>query len=308
MAASGKLSSRLSATPPACARTLFRIGSPCSENASFMAIYAIGDVQGCLASLQQLLAQIRFTPAHDRLWFVGDLVNRGPDSLGVLRYVKGLGPAAVTVLGNHDLFLLAVASGIAMPRPMDTIQPILTAPDRDELLAWLRCQPLLYHVGPFVMVHAGLLPQWTIEQAEGLAHEVETILSSPDYQEVLCASFTSPSVQWSDNLTGLPRLASLVHVFTRLRTCSVAGMMNESYKGPPDHAPPGFLPWFQMPTHRGSEATIICGHWAALGLHLRDNVLALDSGCVWGKELTAVRLEDRRIFQVPCDGKDRPSR
>ena len=272
-----------------------------------MAIYAIGDVQGCFASLQQLLAQIRFNPDRDRLWFVGDLVNRGPDSLGILRYVKGLGPAAVTVLGNHDLFLLAAASGIATPRAMDTIQPILDTPDREELLAWLRCQPLLYREGPFAMVHAGLLPQWTIEQAEGLAQEVARTLSGPDYQELLRASFESPSAQWSDDLTGLPRLASLAQVFTRLRTCTVAGVMNESYNGPPDRAPSGFLPWFQMPTRRSSEATIICGHWAALGLYLSDNVLALDSGCVWGRELTAVRLDDRTVFQVPCDSEDYPS-
>lgn len=271
-----------------------------------MAIYAIGDVQGCFASLQQLLAQIRFKPDRDRLWFVGDLVNRGPDSLGVLRYVKGLGPTAVTVLGNHDLFLLAAASGIATPRPMDTIQPILTAPDRDELLSWLRCQPLLYREGPFAMVHAGLLPQWTIEQAETLAREVEPVLRGPNYHDLLRASFASPSAQWSDVLTGLPRLASLAHVFTRLRTCTVAGRMNKSYNGPPDRAPAGFLPWFQVPTRRSSDTTIVCGHWAALGLHLSDTVLALDSGCVWGRELTAVRLEDRMVFQVPCNSEDCP--
>lgn len=269
-----------------------------------MAIYAIGDVQGCLAALQQLLTQIRFKPARDRLWFVGDLVNRGPDSLSVLRYVNGLGPSAVTVLGNHDLFLLAAAAKIATPRAMDTIQPILTAPDRDELLTWLRRQPLLYREGPFVMVHAGLLPQWTIEQAEGLAQEVEQVLRGPDYQELLRASSESPSAQWSDDLTGLPRLAALTHVFTRLRTCTVDGMMNSSYNGPPDHAPTGFLPWFQVPTRRSAKATIVCGHWAALGLYVQNGVLALDSGCVWGKQLTAIRLEDREVFQVSCDGED----
>lgn len=271
-----------------------------------MAIYAIGDVQGCFASLQQLLAHIQFEPDRDRLWFVGDLVNRGPDSLGALRYVKGLGPAAVTVLGNHDLFLLAAAAGIAAPRPMDTIQSILTAPDRDQLLTWFRHQPLLHREGPFVMVHAGLLPQWTIKQAAELAREVEQVLRGPDYQELLRTSFERPSVQWSNGLTGMRRLAALTHVFTRLRTCTVDGMMNESYNGPPDHAPSGFLPWFQVPARRSTEATIVCGHWAALGLHLRDNVLALDSGCVWGRELTAVRLEDRQVFQVPCNSKDCP--
>lgn len=277
-----------------------------SENPPLMATYAIGDVQGCGTSLQQLLAQIRFTPTRDRLWFVGDLVNRGPDSLGVLRYVKGLGPAAMTVLGNHDLFLLAAAAGIVAPRAMDTIQPILAAPDCDELLSWLRRQPLLYREGPFAMVHAGLLPQWTVEQAEGLAREVETVLGGPDYQELLRASFESPSVQWSDDLTGLPRLAALAHVFTRLRTCTEDGIMNSSYNGPLDHTPPGFLPWFHIPARRSTEATIICGHWAALGLYLRDGILALDSGCVWGKQLTAIRLEDREVFQVPCEGEDCP--
>lgn len=271
-----------------------------------MAIYAIGDVQGCFASLQHLLAQIRFKQDRDRLWFVGDLVNRGPDSLSVLRYVKGLGPSAVTVLGNHDLFLLAAAAGIATPRAMDTIQPILDAPDRDELLAWLRCQPLLHRDSPFVMVHAGLLPQWTIEQAAGLAKEVEQVLRGPDYLELLRTAVERPSVQWSNDLAGMRRLAALTHVFTRLRACTVDGVMHTSYNGPPDHTPPGFFPWFHIPARRSTEATIVCGHWAALGLYLRDHVLALDSGCVWGRELTAIKLDDRTVFQVPCDGEDCP--
>lgn len=267
-----------------------------------MATYAIGDVQGCFAPLQQLLAQMRFEPARDRLWFVGDLVNRGPHSLSVLRYVKGLGSSAVIVLGNHDLFLLAAAAGIARPRAKDTIQPILTAPDRAELIAWLRCQRLFYRDGPFVMVHAGLLPQWTIDQAEGLAREVEKVLGGPDYQGLLRASFEPHSVQWSDNLTGMQRLVAIAKVFTRLRTCTVDGIMDSSYTGPPDHTPLGFLPWFQIPARRSTDATIVCGHWAALGLHVHDKVLALDSGCVWGKQLSAIRLDDRQVFQVSCKG------
>lgn len=265
-----------------------------------MATYAIGDVQGCFASLQQLLAHIRFEPDRDHLWFVGDLVNRGPDSLNVLRYAKGLGPSAATVLGNHDLFLLAAAAEIATPCATDTIEPILRAPDRDELIVWLRRQPLLHREGPFVMVHAGLLPQWTIEQASELAREVETVLGGPDYQELLRASVALHSVQWSDGLTGMKRLVALMNVFTRLRVCTVNGTMDLSYTGPPNRTPPGFFPWFQVPARRSADVMIVCGHWAALGLHVQDGVLALDSGCVWGKQLSAIRLDDRRVFQVAC--------
>ena len=265
-----------------------------------MATYAIGDVQGCNDALQRLVEQIRFNPASDRLWFVGDLVNRGPDSLKVLRYIKNLGTSAVVVLGNHDLFLLAVAEGIATSRQEDTLQAILAAPDRDELLAWVRRQPLLYREHPFVLVHAGILPQWSINEAEKLAHEVETGLRGPFYKDVLRALYPSKHLQWSSDLTGPTRLATIIKVLTRLRACSAEGQMESSYSGPPDHIPAGFLPWFRIENLQRRDTTIICGHWASLGLYCKDTVLAIDSGCVWGRQLTAIRLEDREVFQVSC--------
>lgn len=267
-----------------------------------MATYAIGDVQGCYEALQRIIEEIRFRPSTDRLWFVGDLVNRGPDSLSVLRYIKSLGSSAVVVLGNHDLFLLAVSRGIAVPRPEDTLGAILTAPDREELLSWLRQRPLLYREQPFVLVHAGLLPQWTVTDAQRLANEVEAALNGPQYEPVLRALYPSKHLQWSAELTGPTRLAAIIKVLTRIRACSPEGVMESSYTGPPEHIPAGFLPWFRIEHRQHRDATIVCGHWASLGLYCEDNLLAIDSGCVWGRELTAIRLEDRRIFQVSCNG------
>lgn len=266
-----------------------------------MATYAIGDVQGCHDALQRLLDHIRFDPSCDRLWFVGDLVNRGPDSLGVLRYIKNLRDRAVVVLGNHDLFLLAVAEGIVTVRPEDTLQEIRTAPDRDELLAWVRQQRLLYREGPFVLVHAGLLPQWSIHDAERLAREVEAGLQGPFYRDILRALYPSKHLQWSSDLTGPTRLATVIKVLTRLRACSPNGLMESSFNGPPERVPPGYFPWFKVELRSHRDATIVCGHWAALGLHCDEHLLAIDSGCVWGRQLTAVRLADRKIFQVQCN-------
>ncbi len=265
-----------------------------------MATYAIGDIQGCFSALQRLINQIQFDPGKDRLWFVGDLVNRGPDSLRVLRYIKGLGPVAMTVLGNHDLFLLAAWAGVATLRPTDTIQGILDAPDCKDLLEWLRRQPLLHREGRQVLVHAGLLPQWTVAEAETLAREVEGHLQGSEATTFLRAVFETKGIQWSDNLTGIPRAVAAIKVLTRLRVCKDDGTMDSAFTGPPDMAPAGYHPWFTVPNRRHGEATIICGHWAALGLHIEEKVLALDSGCVWGRDLTAVRLEDRLLFQVSC--------
>ena len=263
-----------------------------------MTTYAIGDVQGCFTQLNELVDRVNFDPTVDRLWFVGDLVNRGSNSLEVLRYIKQLGPAAQVVLGNHDLFLLAVAEDIVSLRPKDTIQDVLAAEDRAGLLDWLRRQPLHYREGSFFMVHAGLLPQWTINEAVNLAREVEVVLSGPNYRTVLDALFRGFSPPWDPGLIGDERLASITRVLTRLRTCAPAGDLS-GFSGPPEQAPAGHLPWFSIPNRRHKNVTIICGHWAALGLHIEPNLLAIDSGCVWGKELTAVRLEDRKIFQVP---------
>ena len=268
-----------------------------------MTIYAIGDVQGCFSALQKLTEQIRFDPTKDRLWFVGDLVNRGPDSLAVLRYIKGLGKAAVTVLGNHDLHLLAVASGCAPGRTKDTFQDVLTASDRNDLLWWLRHQRLLYQENEVALVHAGLLPQWTVQQAVELGGEVEQVLSSDEFEEFLRAHYKKDDSQWSDNVTGMTRLSAITNALTRLRVCTAEGIMALSYTGPLEAVPHSLFPWFQVPKRKSNGVMIICGHWAALGLHMEDNLLALDSGCVYGRQLVAVRLEDRQVFQVSC--KDR---
>lgn len=265
-----------------------------------MATYAIGDVQGCFDALDRLLDHIRFDPTRDHLWFTGDLVNRGPESLRVLRYVKSLGEAATTVLGNHDLFLIAVAAGIAPLRPKDTIADVLQAHDREDLIAWLRRQRIIYRDRDFTLVHAGLLPQWTIDEAEGLGSEVETILQGRNYKDLLHALYPNRHLQWNPTLAGQDRLAAIATILTRLRVCTGSGLMASEFSGPPSEAPPGYSPWFQVPGRRSHSATIVCGHWAALGLHMAGNILSLDSGCVWGNKLTAVRLHDRSVFQSSC--------
>ena len=270
-----------------------------------MATYAIGDIQGCFVSLQQLLDRISFAPKSDKIWLVGDLVNRGPDSLSTLRFIRNLGASVRLVLGNHDLFLLAVAEGIAPLRPKDTIRDILSAEDRSDLLEWLRRQPLHHREGSFLMVHAGLLPQWTVEETMTLAQEVETSLHGPGYRAFLKALFHGPTPHWSPSLKGSERLVSIARVLTRLRTCTSTGEMS-AFSGPPDEAPAGFTPWFRILDRRNRGATIISGHWAALGLHMEPEILAIDSGCVWGRQLTAIRLEDRSVFQV--DYADKPRR
>ena len=262
-----------------------------------MATYAIGDTQGCFKTLQQLLHHISFNPTIDTLWFVGDLVNRGPDSLTTLRFIRDLGKSARVVLGNHDLFLLAAAEGIVALRPKDTIHDILAAEDQTDLTNWLRHQPLHHREGEFLMVHAGLLPQWTIDEAVEYAREVETVLTGSDYRTFLQQLFHGPALQWSTSLKGSERLVSIARVFSRLRTCTPSGEMS-NFSGPPEEAPRGFTPWFGIPGRRNRGATIITGHWAALGLHMEPDILVIDSGCVWGRQLTAVRLEDRTVHQV----------
>lgn len=265
-----------------------------------MATYAIGDIQGCYAELKTLLTQIRFNPAADRLWFVGDLVNRGPDSLGVLRLVKALGNAAIIVLGNHDLHLLAVAAGIEKIHRSDTLQEILNAPDRDNLLAWLRAQRLIYRENKFVLLHAGLLPDWTVTQAQQLAGEVETELRGQNYVNFLQHMYGNQPRVWRDDLSGFDRLRVITNAFTRMRICTAAGKMELKFKAEPQNIPAGYYPWFDVPGRANADAIIICGHWSALGLKITPNVIALDTGCLWGGALTAIRLEDRKVFQVPC--------
>jgi len=231
---------------------------------------------------------------------VGDLVNRGPDSLGCLRFVKSLGAAAVAVLGNHDLHLLCVAAGVEAPRPRDTIERVLDAPDRDELLEWLRARPLMHVDGAFAVVHAGLVPQWSVAKGRALAAEVEAALAAPDHRSFLAHLYGDRPDRWDDRLAGADRLRVIVNAMTRLRVCDRDGAMVLSFKGVPGEAHAGWTPWFDMPGRASAQATIVCGHWSALGLLIRDDVVCLDSGCVWGRALSALRLDDRRLFQVDC--------
>lgn len=265
-----------------------------------MATYAIGDIQGCFTALQALLRQFDFDPGRDRLWLVGDLVNRGPDSLAVLRWARDLGDVAVTVLGNHDLHLLAVAKGFVPAHRSDTIQDVLAAPDRTELLDWLRRQRLFHREGEYALVHAGLLPQWTVEKAADLAGEVETILRGDDYLDFLSRMYGNEPRHWRDDLHGIGRLRMITNAMTRLRFCTPDGEMEFAHKGLPENAPAGYLPWYEVPGRASAEATVIFGHWSALGLQVRSSLIALDTGCLWGGNLTALRLEDRQVFQVSC--------
>ncbi|MGH8735854.1 MAG: symmetrical bis(5'-nucleosyl)-tetraphosphatase [Burkholderiales bacterium] len=266
-----------------------------------MGTYAIGDVQGCYDELRALLVRIGFDSARDRLWFVGDLVNRGPKSLEVLRFVRSLGDAtALTVLGNHDLHLLCLAEGLAKRREDDTLDAVLAAPDAADLLCWLRGRPLMHREGDYAMVHAGLLPQWSIEKALALASEVEAALRAPGYREFLAELYGSRPACWNDALEGWDRLRVIVNAMTRMRFCSPGGVMDFHVKG--DKAPAGYLPWFEARPPR-EEPNIVCGHWSALGLRLTARVSALDAGCVWGGSLVALRLEDGALAQLRCRGQ-----
>lgn len=273
-----------------------------------MAVYAIGDVQGCYASLQRLLERLRFDPGRDTLWFAGDLINRGPQSLPVLRLVRSLGERALTVLGNHDLTLLAVAAGVRQPKHSDTFQAILKAPDREELLHWLRCQPLLHHdaVLGFTLVHAGLAPQWDLLQAQNCAAELEAVLRGPAYRDFIFQMFGSEPRRWRDELQGVERWRFIVNCFTRLRYCHADGALNFSEKGPPGSQAAGLWPWFQVPGRRNAGLNIVFGHWASLGYYRAPGIYALDSGCVWGGRLTAIRLDaPEQVYWVGCEEQRR---
>lgn len=273
-----------------------------------MATFAIGDIQGCYSSLRRLLDKCRFDPARDRLWLVGDLVNRGPHSLAVLRFVKSLGARAITILGNHDLHLLVVAAGHVKPHHGDTLAAILRASDRDELLDWLRHRKMMHAGAGYAMVHAGLLPQWSIPKALGLAREVETALQSDGCDEFLRHLYGNRPDRWRDDLTGIARLRVITNVMTRLRICTVDGRMEFAHKGKPVCLPMGFMPWYSLPRRRSRGTPVIFGHWAALGLYTGSNVFALDTGCVWGHALSALRLSDRQLYHHACAARARPAR
>jgi len=265
-----------------------------------MATYAIGDIQGCLQPFQKLLDLVGFNPQRDRLWLVGDLVNRGPASLETLRYVRKLGDAAITILGNHDLHLLTVAAGFGRIHKSDTLDDILSAPDRMELLDWLRSRKLFHSEGEFAMVHAGLLPQWNVERASELAAEVEAALQGPQHIELARHMYGGQPDYWDEKLTGWDRLRVIINAMTRMRVCTVDGRMEFHHKGKPENLPKGFMPWFDVPDRKSANVTLIFGHWSALGLRIAPKLLAIDGGCLWGRQLCAVRLEDRRLFQISC--------
>ncbi|MDH4191319.1 MAG: symmetrical bis(5'-nucleosyl)-tetraphosphatase [Betaproteobacteria bacterium] len=268
-----------------------------------MAIYAIGDVQGCFDELEALIARIAFDPARDRLWFVGDLVNRGPKSLEVLRYVRALGERAVVVLGNHDLHLVCLYEGFTRGRRDDTFADLFAALDAKVLIDWLRSRPLMHAEHGYAMVHAGVLPQWTIERSLELAQEAAAALRAGDYRDFLAHLYGSRPERWDDSLAGWDRLRVIVNAMTRMRFCTPGGVMEFHAKGA--EPPSGYVPWYA--TRAGfTEAPIVVGHWSALGLKLTDRLLALDTGCVWGGSLSAVRLEDRALFQIPCRGYQAP--
>lgn len=265
-----------------------------------MSTYVVGDVQGCYEPLRRLLDRIAFDPARDTLWFVGDLVNRGPQSREVVRFVKALGEQAITVLGNHDLALLVVAEGVEKAHATDTFQDILAAPDRDELLHWLRHRKMIHTAGKHVMVHAGLLPQWSVQQAAALGCEVEDALRGDGHREFLRQMYGDEPARWSDELAGFARLRVITNAMTRMRLSRADGTMEFQHKAGLGRLPAGFMPWYDVPDRASADATVLFGHWASLGLVVRPDVIALDTGCVWGRALSALRLEDRRIVQCDC--------
>ena len=271
-----------------------------------MATYAIGDVQGCLDPLLRLLEAVSFDAAADRLWFVGDLVNRGPRSLETLRFVRDLGSAAVTTLGNHDLHLLAAREGIRDERSNDTLRPVFAAEDCDELLTWLRRQPLIHcdsKLG-FVLVHAGIHPAWDLVQAKALAQEVETLLCGEQFRELLRHMYGNHPARWDPDLSGFERSRFVVNVFTRIRFCGPGGELDFEHSGPPGTQPPELLPWFAVPKRATQRERIIFGHWAALPHFHASNLFPLDSGCVWGRRLSALCLDTERLprlVSVACN-------
>lgn len=270
-----------------------------------MATYVIGDVQGCHAELLALLAKIAFHPDRDRLWFVGDLVNRGPASLAVLRTVRELGDVATTVLGNHDLHLLATAAGARRKHRKDTFDEILAAPDRDDLCDWLRHRALLHHDQQLAltMVHAGIPPPWDVNQSAAHAVEVEQVLRGPAYRDFLRRMYGDKPVRWSPRLSAAARLRYTVNALTRMRYCDTSGALDLEQDGAPGTQPSTLLPWYAVPGRRSLGQRIVFGHWATLQLEApldpRHGVIHVDTGCVWGGPLTALRVEDQRRFQVP---------
>jgi bis(5'-nucleosyl)-tetraphosphatase (symmetrical) len=274
-----------------------------------MSIYAIGDIQGCYDDLLRLLRKINFDKKTDQLWFVGDLVNRGPKSLETLRFIKSLGDAAVTVLGNHDLHLLAVAYKASPVRAKDTIKPILEAKDKKELLDWLRHRPLFHYSDDFCMLHAGLPPQWDFATTKKMAAKIEAELRGSHYLKFFKSMYGNEPDIWSDKLKGVEQLRFAVNCFTRMRFCDAQGRLDFKYSGELGSQPKHLKPWFDLPNRKNSHLKIIFGHWSAIGYHHSQNTHVIDSGCLWGGQLTALKLGRKmERFSVGCKAYRTPNK
>lgn len=275
-----------------------------------MAVYLIGDIQGCDKPLERLLQKVDFSPSRDALYVLGDLVNRGPDSAGVLRRLMALGHSVQCVLGNHDLHALAVAAGVRRSSRMDTLQDLLQAPDREALLHWLRHQPMALQAHGILMVHAGVLPQWTSARTLALAHEVERVLQGPHWQVFLQQMYGNTPAAWSEELAGIERWRVIVNALTRLRFCTADGVMEFDTKDSALAAPEGCMPWFDVPGRQTAQDVVAFGHWSTLGWLGRADVWALDSGCVWGGCLSALALDpagqQHTLVQVQCEQAQTP--
>lgn len=270
-----------------------------------MATYAIGDIQGCYHAFTALLSRLQFNPKQDKLWLVGDLINRGSGSLEVLRWCYQHQQSIKMVLGNHDLHALAVAHQLKPAHKYDTLQAVIEAPDANELLTWLRYQPLLVSENGYVMVHAGLLPQWTVDDALACSREIGAQLQADHYLHFLANMYGNKPNRWHADLAGIDRHRVITNAMTRMRICTAQGEMEFEFKGELQDIPQGYMPWFDVPDRLSAQDNIICGHWSALGLHQRDNIHALDTGCLWGGQLTAMCLDTGAITQVDHDARDR---
>ncbi len=282
-----------------------------------MAIYLLGDLQGCSQALERMLVRLSFSPSRDLLYVLGDLVNRGPDSAGVLRRLRALEGAALPLLGNHDLHTLAVHAGVRPLHRQDTLQALLQSPDAPDLLDWLRQQPLARQDHGVLMVHAGVLPGWSARQTLALAAEVAAVLRAPDWPAFMAAMYGNEPAAWDAHLQGFDRLRVIVNTLTRLRFCSAEGVMEFATKEGAGQAPPGFMPWFDVPGRRTAQDTVAFGHWSTLGWLGRSDVLSLDTGCVWGGCLSALEIRptpdghgrpDHTLIQIPCEAAQQPGK
>lgn len=272
-----------------------------------MSIYAIGDIQGCFDELLTLLDVIKFDKSSDQLWFAGDLVNRGPKSLETLRFVKSLGSSAITVLGNHDLHLLATAFKQRQPHKKDSLTDILQAPDCDELLNWLRHQPLFHHNDNFCLLHAGLPPQWDFAKTKAMARKAEKVLQGPEHLAFFKAMYGDKPNKWRDDLIGMEKIRFIVNCFTRIRYCDKTGQLDFKHSGPIGSQPNHLTPWFKTPKRQSKDMTIIFGHWSTLGYYQDDHCYGIDTGCLWGGQLTAIKLGKKvKRISIECKQSLKP--